>query len=118
MRPRPLVLAFAGLVGLSSAPARAQLALPPGDPQAGRAFALEACSVCHIVAPGQRVSPRIASAVTFRQIANTEGMTGMKLQAILSTPHRIMPNLILTPEEAANVIAYILTLRSGAPQRP
>lgn len=114
----PLLLALAGLAALASAPARAQLALPPGDPQAGRAFALEACSVCHVVAPEQRVSPRVASAVTFRRIANTEGMTGMKLQAILSTPHRIMPNLILSPEEAANVIAYILSLRGNAPQRP
>jgi mono/diheme cytochrome c family protein len=110
--------ALAMLLALAGTPVRAQLALPPGDPQAGRAFALEACSVCHVVAPEQRVSPRIAGAVTFRRIANIEGMTGMKLQAILSTPHRVMPNLILTPEEAANVIAYILTLRSAAPQRP
>lgn len=118
MRRGPWLFVLIVVAGLASAPARAQLALPPGDPQAGRAFALEACSVCHVVAREQRVSPRIASAVTFRQIANTEGMSGMKLQAILSTPHRIMPNLILTPEEAANVIAYILTLRGSAPQRP
>lgn len=103
------VLAAGFAFSVSSA--QAQLALPPGNPEAGRAFALEACSVCHVVAPGQRVSPRIANAVPFQRIANTEGMNGMKLQAILSTPHRVMPNLILTPQEAADVIAYILTLR-------
>lgn len=100
----------AGLAAATSS-AHAQLALPSGNPEAGRAFALEACSVCHVVAPGQRVSPRIANAMPFQRIANTEGMNGMKLQAILSTPHRVMPNLILTPQEAADVIAYILTLR-------
>lgn len=99
------------LLALAAAPAHAQLALPSGNPEKGRAFALEACSVCHVVAPGQRVSPRIANAVPFQRVANTEGMNGMKLQAILSTPHRVMPNLILTPEEAADVIAYILSLR-------
>jgi mono/diheme cytochrome c family protein len=99
------------LVGASHA-ARAQLALPNGDVEKGRAFALEACSVCHVVAPQQRTPPRIANAVSFRSIANTEGMTGMKLQAILSTPHAVMPNLILTPEEAADVIAYIMSLRN------
>ena len=78
----------------------------------GRAFALQACSVCHIVAPGQLTPPRISNAVSFRSIANTTGMNEMKLQAILSTPHAIMPNLILTPEEAADVITYVMSLRT------
>ena len=78
----------------------------------GRDFALQACSVCHIVAPGQLTPPRISNAVSFRSIANTTGMNEMKLQAILSTPHAIMPNLILTPEEAADVITYVMSLRT------
>lgn len=107
-----------GIVGIAAAAlftaivgAQAQITLPAGNPEQGRAFALEVCSVCHFVAPGQKAPPRLATAVSFRAIANTEGMSGMKLQAILSTPHRVMPNLILTPEEAADVIAYILSLR-------
>lgn len=114
----PTLAALAAFLALAAAPAGAQLALPSGDPETGRAFALEACSVCHLVAPGQRTPPRIARAVSFRAIANTEGMNGMKLQTILSTPHPVMPNLILSPEEAADVIAYILSLRGTSPRRP
>lgn len=111
-RLRPMLAVLLGLLVLAAASAaKAQLALPMGDPQAGRDFALQACSVCHVVAPEQRVPPRIARAVSFRTIANTEGMNGMKLQALLGHPHPIMPNLILTPEETADVIAYILSLR-------
>ena len=92
-------------------PASAQLALPAGDVNRGRSFALQACSVCHIVAPEQLVSRRLARQPSFSAIANAEGMNGMKLQAILTTPHPIMPNLILAPDEAADVIAYIMSLR-------
>jgi mono/diheme cytochrome c family protein len=107
---KSVMIALAALLGAGYA-AQAQMTLPRGDMQAGRAFALEACSVCHVVSPRQVAPPRFATGPSFRAIANSEGMTGMKLQAILTTPHVVMPNLILTPEEAADVIAYILSLR-------
>lgn len=105
-----LALAFGLLLVLPSF-AHAQLALPPGDARHGREFALQACSVCHVVAPEQLAPSRIARQPSFRAIANAEGMNAMKLQAILSTPHAVMPNLILTPEEASDVITYIMSLR-------
>ena len=104
-------IALAALVAAMSCAASAQLALPKGNPDSGKAFALQACSVCHVVASGQLTPPRIANAVSFRSIAHSEGMTELKLQRILATPHPVMPNLILTPEEAADVIAYIISLR-------
>jgi len=103
-----LVLLLALAAGL---PARAQLALPPGDLRHGRNFALQTCSVCHLVSPEQLSPRRLALAPSFSALANAEGMNAMKLQAILSTPHAVMPNLILTPEEASDVITYILSLR-------
>lgn len=110
--PRLLLAAMLGLLLLLAASAsRAQLALPPGDPKRGKDFALQACSVCHLVAPEQLAPRRIARQPSFQAIANAEGMNAMKLQALLTTPHPIMPNLILTPEEASDVIAYIMTLR-------
>ena len=33
------------------------------------------------------------------------------LRAFLQTPHPKMPNLILTPEQSADVIAFLLSLR-------
>ena len=82
-----------------------------GNPAAGRAFAREVCSPCHAVTPAPR-SPRMLDiAPDFRAIANTSGMTATALHAFLRTAHPKMPNLILTPEQSADVIAYILSLR-------
>ena len=82
-----------------------------GDVAAGRAFAREACNSCHVVEP-TNVSPRIvAIGPNFRDIANTKGMTSTALRVFLTTSHPKMPNLILTPEQMADVIAYILSLR-------
>jgi hypothetical protein len=37
----------------------------------------------------------------------------MSLRAFLQTPHPTMPNLMLTPDETDDVIAYLLTLKRG-----
>ena len=47
----------------------------------------------------------------FRDIANTRGMTATALRVFLTTSHQKMPNLMLTPEEIADVSAYVLSLR-------
>jgi hypothetical protein len=47
-------------------------------------------------------------------IANTRGMTATALRVFLRTSHPKMPNLILTPEQTADVITYILSLRDSA----
>jgi hypothetical protein len=38
-------------------------------------------------------------------------MTSIALSAALNTSHRTMPNIMLQPDEQADVIAYILTLK-------
>jgi mono/diheme cytochrome c family protein len=82
-----------------------------GDPQAGRVFARQVCSPCHVVAPGPHASRMFEIGPDFQTIANTPGMTATALNAFLLTSHPKMPNLILTPEESADVISYILSLR-------
>jgi cytochrome c len=47
----------------------------------------------------------------FQDIANTKGMTATALRVFLTTSHPKMPNLILTPEQIAEVTAYVLSLR-------
>ena len=91
-------------------PAGAQ-SLVAGDPASGRAFALEVCSSCHVVADDQSSPPRGRSAPSFAAIANTRAMTSNALHAFLAMPHPTMPNLILTPEQTDDVVAYILSLR-------
>ena len=82
-----------------------------GDVAAGRTFAREACNSCHVVEP-TNASPRAAVVgPKFRDIANTKGMTATALLVFLTTSHPKMPNLILTPEDTTDVIAYILSLR-------
>jgi mono/diheme cytochrome c family protein len=82
-----------------------------GNPEAGRLFAREVCSPCHAVTAEQASQRTIAIGPDFQTIANTSGMTATALRAFLQTPHPKMPNLILTPEQSADVIAFVLSLR-------
>jgi mono/diheme cytochrome c family protein len=101
-------LAPAAILAVASATAHAQ----DGDIAAGRAFAREACNACHMVEAKPRKPRRIVIGPAFRDIANTRGMTATALRVFLTTSHPKMPNLILTPEEIADVAAYILSLRN------
>src|SRR5260370_34230429 len=82
-----------------------------GTPEAGRVFAREVCTPCHAVTTDQVLPRRFVIGLDFQAIANSAGMTATALRAFLTTPHPKMPNLILTPQESADVIAYILSLR-------
>jgi mono/diheme cytochrome c family protein len=84
-----------------------------GDIAAGHSFAREACSACHVVdTEHQRPPRRIFIGPALRNIANTRGMIATVLRVLLTTSHPKMPNPIVTPEQMADVIAYILSLRS------
>ena len=84
----------------------------PGRPLRGLAIAQGICAECHAVQQGGGRSPN-PDAPAFVTIATTPGMTQMALTAALRTSHRTMPNIVLQPDEAADVIAYILGLRDG-----
>jgi cytochrome c len=77
----------------------------------GAAFAREVCTPCHVVSTDQLSPRRFVIGPDFKDVASTFGMTPTALHVFLTTPHPKMPNLILTPQESADVIAYILTLR-------
>jgi len=82
-----------------------------GDVWTGHAFAREACKACHLVDPEAR-APRIFEiGPAFHDIANIRGMTATAIRVFLTSSHPKMPNLILTPDEIADVTAYILSLR-------
>jgi mono/diheme cytochrome c family protein len=98
-----LLAAVALVAGVSVAGAQ-----EVGDARRGLRYAQRVCAECHGVAPGQ---PIPAAAPTFRAIANTPGMTAMALKVFFRTPHRTMPNLVLSDDERDDLIAYILSLR-------
>ena len=78
--------------------------------QNGLRLARQVCSECHAVQRHEERSPN-ARAPTFQQLAVEPGMTPTALTVALITPHAGMPMFRLTPEQRADVIAYIVSLR-------
>src|SRR6516225_8927309 len=103
------IVILAGILTASAYTANAQDA--SGNPEAGRLYAREVCSPCHALTAEQASQRTIAIGPDFQTIANTSGITATALRAFLQTPHPKMPNLILTPEQSADVIAFVLSLR-------
>jgi len=82
-----------------------------GDAKRGSAVALETCASCHGVRQGEKSTNPLAP--KFSGIAEVNGMTAMALNVALVTSHRVMPNIKLEPQERADVIAYILSLKTN-----
>jgi mono/diheme cytochrome c family protein len=80
-----------------------------GDIAAGHAFTREACKACHDVEPEESSSRMIEIGPAFCDVANTPGMTATAIRVFLTSSHPKMPNFILTPEEIADVTAYIVS---------
>ena len=81
-----------------------------GDAGRGSALALHVCVACHGVRKEELSNDPLAP--PFSAIAATRGMSAMALNVALLSPHRAMPNIMLDPQERADVVAYILTLRA------
>jgi cytochrome c len=92
----PLLLALAW-----AAPAAAA-----GDAQQGESLARTWCSGCHLVGTaGGDAAPPLAA------IARDPGRTDAYIYAWLTDPHPPMPQLDLSRQEIADLIAYLDTLR-------
>jgi len=76
----------------------------------GLALAQQACARCHAVQKQQTQSLN-NGAPPFADIASVSGMTAIALSAALHTSHQTMPNLVLDPDEQADIVAYILSLK-------
>ena len=103
------IVMLAGILAASAYTADAQEI--SGNPVAGRVYAREVCSSCHAVTAEQASQRLIAVAPDLQSIANAPGLTATALRAFLQTPHPKMPDLILTPDQSADVIAFVLSLR-------
>jgi mono/diheme cytochrome c family protein len=79
------------------------------DVAAGADLARQVCAQCHVVAADQMIDPGVGPSLL--EVAEHPATTELSLRAFLRTPHATMPNLILTPEETDDVIAYLLTLK-------
>ena len=76
---------------------------------AGRRLAEAWCKGCHAIdasAAGAENRPP-----DFTAIANRRSTTELSLKVFFQTSHRNMPNLIIAPDQADDLVNYILSLR-------
>ena len=81
-----------------------------GDPAAGHELATQLCTACHIVGTetvGSEVAP------PFPVIAKDPNMTLTQLHAWLGPAHPVLPKLALTPEQIADINAYLDALHEA-----
>lgn len=80
-----------------------------GDPRAGRDLAQRWCADCHAI-EGPSVRPG-SSAPSFAAVARMPSTTELSLSVFLRSSHADMPNLILTPAQSDDLVAYILSFK-------
>jgi mono/diheme cytochrome c family protein len=95
-----LVVAVAGLSGSVALAA---------DADHGAELAKRWCAACHLVAGDQKQA--VADVASFAAIAATSDFTPEKVAFFLLDPHPKMPNFPLSRSEAADLAAYIGSLR-------
>jgi mono/diheme cytochrome c family protein len=101
-----LALAAALLIRLNNA----QGASPEtSNVSEGHRLAEAWCKACHVI--DMRTAGTANTAPDFVAIANQPSTTELSLKVFLGSNHRNMPNLILRPEQADNLVSYILSLK-------
>jgi len=86
------------------------IAQEQGVPEQGRAYAEKVCAECHLVTREFGLSPR-PGVKSFKEIANTRGMTAMAIGVWMQSEHEDMPHIVPQPDELNNLIAYIVSLK-------
>jgi mono/diheme cytochrome c family protein len=81
-----------------------------GDAEAGRRLALQRCGTCHVVAADQ-VRPATDGVPTFAELARDPAMTTSRLRLFLQSPHRPMPDLMLSRPEIDDLTSYFTHLQ-------
>jgi len=79
------------------------------DAERGKALAQRWCAECHLVTSGQQRAS--ADVAPFASVARRGDFNAAQLAFFLLDPHPKMPNMSLTRAEAADLAAYIATLK-------
>ena len=103
-----VAITFASILSLVSIPVMA------ADVSAGGRVAQTWCKNCHDVSPGAKIM-HDTGAPPFGVVANSKGKTSAALANFLYTSHNLMPDYSLTRQEAADVSAYIMSLKDQTP---
>ena len=83
--------------------------LSEDSPAAGHRLAEAWCKECHAIeaAPTRQG----AAASDFADIASRPSTTALSLKVFLRTNHPSMPNIIIAPDQADDLVNYILSLK-------
>lgn len=101
------------LIGVGFAAAAVLLGGTPAlaaDPDNGARLAHRWCEACHLVTPTQ-ARPATDQAPPFATIAKTPGFNAANIALFLLAPHPKMPDMGLSRLDAADLAAYIATLK-------
>jgi len=82
---------------------------PSDSASAGHRLAAAWCKDCHAIEAATAGTTK--GAPDFVAIANRSSTTALSLKVFLQTSHRSMPNLIIAPNEADDIVNYILSLK-------
>jgi mono/diheme cytochrome c family protein len=86
-------------------------ATPPSDSvTAGHRLAEAWCKDCHSI-EAATAAGRNSGPPDFTAIANRASTTALSLKVFFQTSHRNMPNLIIAPSQADDLVSYILSLK-------
>ena len=96
-------------VSLAAAACLSASAALAADADHGADLAKRWCASCHLVTSDQKQAS--ADVPAFAAIARKPDFSSEKLAFFLLDPHPKMPNLALTRVEAADLAAYIATLK-------
>ena len=99
---KPILALLAVVMGFSASAAAA-------DADHGADLAKRWCASCHVVADGQ--SQASADVPSFASVARRPNFSPERLAFFLLDPHPKMPNVSLTRVEAADLAAYIASLK-------
>lgn len=109
-----VLLVAARVSGAGAAPAE------NGDRPAGRSLALANCTYCHVVTPDQGFAPVLRpQGPDFSAVAANPTNTTESLRKFLLTTHqnfsnaRGMPNPLLSKDQVADVVSFILSQRKA-----
>jgi cytochrome c len=76
---------------------------------AGHRLADAWCKECHAIEAATPGSANVAP--DFLKIANQPSTTALALKVFLKSSHRSMPNIVLAPDQADDLVNYILSLQ-------
>jgi len=105
-----LLLTAAALLA-AAIPAHAESRDMPGNALQGRELAVKECSQCHLVSRAARAAGHAGVGPAFADIADSASITPTSLFVFLHSSHPPMPDIILSKQESADVIAYIMSLK-------